>query len=150
MTRILVLNGPNMNLLGTREPEIYGPQTLNEVNEKVKELALELGVEVQFFQSNHEGALIDRIHEARGDSDAIVFNPAGFTNTSIALRDAISSAAMPTVEVHLSNIHAREDFRRNSVIAPVALGQISGFGADSYLLGLMAAVYNLRGNKSDE
>lgn len=150
MTRILVLNGPNMNLLGAREPEIYGPQTLNEVNEKIKELALELGVEVQFFQSNHEGALIDRIHEARGDSDAIVFNPAGFTNTSIALRDAISSAAVPTVEVHLSNIHAREDFRRDSVIAPVVLGQISGFGADSYLLGLMAAVYNLKGTKSDE
>lgn len=138
-----------MNLLGTREPEIYGSQTLDEVNEKIKELARELGLEIEFYQSNHEGALIDRIHDARGDFDAIVINPAGLTTTSVALRDAIASVKLPAVEVHLSNIHAREEFRRESVLAPVALGQITGFGAESYLLGLRAAASYIEGKGKD-
>ncbi len=138
-----------MNLLGTREPEIYGSQTLDEVNARITELAGELGLEVEFFQSNHEGALIDRIHDARGDFDAIVINPAGLTTTSVALRDAIASVKLPAVEVHLSNIHAREEFRRESVLAPVALGQITGFGAESYLLALRAAAAYIEGKGKD-
>jgi 3-dehydroquinate dehydratase-2 len=141
--KILVLHGPNLNLLGTREPTIYGNITINEINSRISSLALELGVEISIFQSNSEGALIDKIHSSIGKFDGIVINPAAYTHTSIALRDAFSAAALPVVEVHLSNIHRREEFRFKSFIAPVAVGQISGFGPDSYLLGLRALCSHL-------
>ena len=140
MPKILVLHGPSLNLLGQREKDIYGTMTLPEINRQLEELAKAHGVETEFFQSNHEGALIDAIHQASGQIDAIVINPGAFTHTSIALRDAIAAVAIPTVEVHLSNIYQREDFRQKSVIAPVAIGQISGFGVNSYILGLKAAL----------
>jgi 3-dehydroquinate dehydratase-2 len=138
--RVLVLHGPNLNLLGTRETAIYGTASLEDIDARLKALAAELGIEVECFQSNSESVLIEHLHAARGRFDAVVFNPAAFTHYSIALRDAVAAVGLPVVEVHLSNIHAREDFRRRSVIAPVAAGQISGFGVDSYLLGLRAAV----------
>lgn len=140
MPKILVLHGPSLNLLGQREKDIYGTMTLPEINRQLEELAKAHGVETEFFQSNHEGALIDAIHQASGQVDAIVINPGAFTHTSIALRDAIAAVAIPTVEVYLSNIYQREDFRQKSVIAPVAIGQISGFGVNSYILGLKAAL----------
>lgn len=147
MKKVLLLHGPNLNLLGTREPDVYGRQTLDDVNAQVRELASELDVEIDSFQSNHEGALIDRIHQARQSGfDGIIINPGGLTHTSVSLRDALAGVAIPTVEVHLSNVHAREDFRRHSYIAPVAIGQISGFGVESYLLGLRALVTALNKN----
>jgi 3-dehydroquinate dehydratase II len=136
--KILVLHGPNLNLLGTREPTIYGNITINEINSAISALALEMGIEVNIFQSNSEGALIEGIHSAIGSFDGILINPAAYTHTSIAIRDALSASALPVVEVHLSNIHSREEFRSMSFIAPIAVGQISGFGPDSYLLGLRA------------
>jgi 3-dehydroquinate dehydratase-2 len=138
--KILVLHGPNLNLLGKREPEIYGKITLEDINDRCKALACELAVETEFFQSNHEGELVQRIQEALGVYQAIVFNPGAYTHTSIALRDAIASTGIPTVEVHLSNIYKREDFRQHSFISGVAAGQITGFGVESYLLGIRAAV----------
>lgn len=141
--KILVLHGPNLNLLGTREPTIYGKITLSEINGSISSLASELGIEVSIFQSNSEGALIDKIQEAPGLVDGILINPAAYTHTSIAIRDAISASSLPVVEVHLSNIHKREEFRSRSFIAPVSLGQISGFGPDSYLLGLRALFNHL-------
>jgi len=136
--KILVLHGPNLNMLGTREPEVYGKMTLDDIDSTLKELACELGVELTIYQSNSEGALVDKIQSAVGSFDGILINPAAYTHTSVAIRDAIAATALPTVEVHLSNIHSREEFRTRSFVAPIALGQISGFGADSYLLGLRA------------
>jgi 3-dehydroquinate dehydratase-2 len=141
--KILVLHGPNLNLLGTREPAIYGQLTLNEINSAISALAHELAIEVTTVQSNSEGTLIDTIHSAIGSYDGILINPAAYTHTSIAIRDALAAAALPTVEVHLSNIHSREEFRSKSFIAPIAVGQISGFALDSYLLGLRAIFNHL-------
>ena len=141
--RILVIHGCNLNLLGRREPEIYGPATLDEINQQLAFLAKALGVEVSFFQSNDEGAIIDAIQRARDSADGLIINPAGWTTTSIGILDAVKGAGLPTVEVHLSNIHAREEFRRRSLIAPAAIGQICGFGPNSYLLGLRALARHL-------
>jgi len=138
--KILLLNGPNLNLLGTRQPEIYGKLTLVQIEKKVLSLAKELGVEVDFRQSNNEGELITWIQQAAGKFAALIINPAAYTHTSLAMRDAISAVGIPTIEIHLSNIHKREQFRHHSFIAEVAVGQITGFGADSYLLGLRAVV----------
>ncbi len=140
---ILVINGPNINMLGTREPEIYGTLTLEKINEGIIEYAKELGVKVVFFQSNIEGEIVDAIQGAKADCRGIIINPAAYTHTSVAIRDAISAVGLPAVEVHLSNIHAREEFRKNSFIAPVCIGQISGFGENSYKLGLKALVESL-------
>jgi 3-dehydroquinate dehydratase-2 len=137
-TQILLLHGPNLNLLGTREPEVYGSTTLEEVNAMAKVYARERGLELRAEQTNHEGALIDILHVARNWADGVIFNPGAYTHTSVALRDAISAVKFPVVEVHLSNIHARESFRHTSMIAPVCLGQISGFGWRGYLLGIDA------------
>jgi 3-dehydroquinate dehydratase II len=137
--RILVIHGPNLNLLGKREPEIYGIVTLDDINKQLSALAVELGVEISFFQSNHEGELVQKIQDAMGAFQALVINPGAYTHTSVALRDAISSTGIPTVETHLSNIYKREEFRKHSYISGVAVGQIAGFGADSYLLALRAA-----------
>ena len=143
--RILVLHGPNLNLLGTREPEIYGSLTLNEINENLRERAKELGVdEINFLQSNFEGELVEAIQKARGRYDFILLNAAALTHYSIALRDAIAAVPVPVIEIHLSNVHKREEFRHNSVIAPVCLGQICGFGIDSYIAALEIAVRKLR------
>ena len=140
MAKILVIHGPNLNMLGRRETDVYGNATLDEINNAVRLLAKELGADVSFFQSNSEGKLIDIIHEAAGAYDAIVINPGGYTHSSVALRDAIAAVNIPAVEVHMSNIYSREEFRHHSFISPVAAGQISGFGVNSYLLGLRAAV----------
>jgi 3-dehydroquinate dehydratase-2 len=144
--KILVLHGANLNLLGTREPEVYGSMTLDDINRKVIELGKELGTEVTCLQSNHEGALIDALHDARIWANGVVFNPGGYTHTSIALRDAVSAIQIPVIEVHLSNVYAREEFRHVSMISAVCRGKITGFGWRSYALGLRAVV-DLLGEK---
>ena len=141
--KILVLNGPNLNLLGTRQPDIYGRLTLAQIEKRVRALAKELAVEIDFRQSNNEGELVTWIQQAAGKFAALVINPAAYTHTSLAMRDAISAVGIPTIEIHVSNIHKREQFRHHSFIAEVAVGQIAGFGLDSYLLGLRAAVAGL-------
>ena len=141
--RILVLHGPNLNLLGTREPEIYGHQTLADIDASLRVCAVRLGVEVDCFQSNHEGELIDRIQAGMGQASGILINPGGFTHTSVALRDALVASQLPVVEVHLSNVYARESFRQHSYVSPIALGVISGLGAAGYAFGLEALVGRL-------
>ena len=145
--KILIVNGPNINLLGTREPEIYGTLTLDSIVEKLSVYAADIGVEPEFFQSNIEGEIVDKIQWARDFCDGIVINPAAYTHTSVAIRDAISAVKLPAVEVHISNIHQREEFRRHSFIAPVCIGQIAGFGFDSYKLGLEAVVDYIKSKK---
>ncbi|GAB4270091.1 type II 3-dehydroquinate dehydratase [Deferrisoma sp.] len=141
--RVLVVHGPNLNLLGSREPGVYGAETLGAIEERLRALAAEIGVELEFFQSNHEGAIVDRIQEARGRADGILINPAAYTHTSVAIRDALLAVGLPFVEVHLSNVHAREPFRHRSLLSDRAVGVVLGFGPDSYLLGLRGLVAHL-------
>lgn len=138
MVAIMVLHGPNLNLLGQREPEVYGTMTLEEIDQRLVAAGRELALEVRSFQSNSEGGLIDALHTAREWASGVIFNPGGYTHTSVALRDAVASIELPVVEVHLSNVYAREEFRHTSVISPVCAGKITGFGWRSYLLGLHA------------
>ncbi len=140
MGSVLVIHGPNLNLLGTREPEIYGKMTMQDINDNLSQQAKESNVNIDFFQSNHEGAIIDKLHDARGKFDYVILNAGAFTHYSIALRDAIAAVEIPTIEVHLSNVHQREEFRHHSVISPVVVGQICGFGLDSYKSALYIAI----------
>ncbi|MDM8143706.1 type II 3-dehydroquinate dehydratase [Megamonas hypermegale] len=144
MNSILVIHGPNLNLLGTREPEIYGSMTMQDINDDLQKQADEAGVHIDFFQSNHEGEIIDKLHEARGRYDYIILNAGAYTHYSIAIRDALAAIEIPTIEVHISNIHQREEFRHHSVIAPVVIGQICGFGLESYKAALYVAVRKLQ------
>ncbi|WP_304066006.1 type II 3-dehydroquinate dehydratase [Megamonas hypermegale] len=144
MNSILVIHGPNLNLLGTREPEIYGSITMQDINDDLQKQADEAGVHIDFFQSNHEGEIIDKLHEARGRYDYIILNAGAYTHYSIAIRDALAAIEIPTIEVHISNIHQREEFRHHSVIAPVVVGQICGFGLESYKAALYVAVRKLQ------
>jgi 3-dehydroquinate dehydratase-2 len=148
MNKIVVIHGPNLNMLGVREPAIYGSDTLHEIEQRMTELATTLNLELEFFQSNHEGEVIDKIQECYGQADGIIINPAAFTHYSYGIRDALSSVSLPTIEVHLSNIHKREEFRQISVTAPIAIGQISGFGSYSYELGLLAMHQHLLQTRS--
>ncbi len=145
--KILVIHGPNLNLLGKREPEVYGRVSMKSIDESLKKLAKAQRVTLEIFQSNHEGEIVTKIQDADGVFGAIVMNPAAYTHTSVAIRDAVSAVKVPVIEVHLSNIYAREAFRRESLIAPAAVGQISGFGPKSYELGLLAAIHTASGRK---
>ncbi len=145
--KILVIHGPNLNLLGKREPEVYGRVSMKNIDASLKKLAKDQRVALEIFQSNHEGDIVTKIQDAEGVFGAIVMNPAAYTHTSVAIRDAVSAVKVPVIEVHLSNIYAREAFRRESLIAPVAAGQISGFGPKSYELGLLAAIHLASGRK---
>ena len=138
--RVLVLNGPNLNLLGTREPDVYGATTLDDIEQGLADLAKDLGVAIECRQSNQEGQLIDWLHEARGSFDGVVINPGGLTHTSVSLRDGIAATGLPTVEVHISNTQARESFRHQSLTAAVCIGSVVGFGKNSYALGLRALI----------
>ena len=135
--KVVVIQGPNLNMLGIREQNIYGPAKLEDIHKEMENLAKQNGIEIEFFQSNLEGEIVDRIQECLGDADGIIINPAAYTHTSIAIRDALSAVALPTIEVHISNIHAREEFRKKSVTAPVTSGQVVGFGPLGYQLALM-------------
>ncbi|MHB8840318.1 MAG: type II 3-dehydroquinate dehydratase [Candidatus Aquicultor sp.] len=146
MGKILVIHGPNLNLLGRREEAVYGTVTLDEINAMIKDEAAAYGLDVEFYQSNHEGDIVDRIQAGTGMVDCIIINPAAFTHYSIAVRDALAAVKIPAVEVHLSNIHAREEFRHTSVTAPVAVGQIAGFGPQSYVLAVRAAAEIIKDN----
>ncbi len=148
MLNILVLHGPNLNMLGTREQSVYGTVSLEAINAEIEKLAKDEGIQVEIRQSNQEGELVSWIQNARGKFDAIVINPAGYTHTSVALRDAVAAVSVPTIEVHLTNIYQREEFRHRSYIAGVALGQISGFGPAGYLLGIRAALGHLQGARA--
>lgn len=150
MKKVLVLHGPNLNRLGMREPDVYGRETLADVNGRVKQRATEMGLKVDFYQSNHEGALIDRIHEAEGGYDAIIINPGALTHYSYALRDALASVSVPAIEVHISNIHQRESFRHTSVTAPLTRGQIVGLGTAGYEWALAALPAVLAWEKGGE
>jgi len=141
MKKVLVVHGPNLNLLGQREPEVYGKITLDQINERLREKAAELGLELSIHQSNHEGEIVELIQRAPGSFAAILINPAAYTHTSVAIRDALAGVGLPAVEVHLSNLHAREEFRQRSLTAPVCRGLIMGFGAYSYILGLLAVAH---------
>jgi 3-dehydroquinate dehydratase-2 len=136
MKKILIINGPNLNLLGTREPEIYGKTTLKDIETQLRNRAEKLNIEIECFQSNHEGEIVDKIHSAKNNFEAIIINPAAYTHTSVAIRDAFASVDIPTIEVHISNVYSREEFRHNSLIAPVVIGQIAGLGIQGYLLAL--------------
>lgn len=149
MAHVLILHGPNLNLLGTREPEIYGALTLEDINRALAERGREAGLTLDFFQSNHEGALVDAVQGAQGKYEFIILNAAAYTHYSIALRDAIAAVEVPVIEVHLSNIHRREAFRHRSVIAPVVMGQICGFGAESYLAALEIVIFKRKGAHHD-
>ena len=140
MTKILIIHGPNLNLLGKREPGVYGTVTIDEINKNLRQIAKKKGTTLEIFQSNHEGEIVDKIGKAKNKFAGLLINPAAYTHTSVAIRDAISATDIPTVEVHLSNIYSREDFRRASLVAPVAKGQIAGFGVDSYIYGLEAVI----------
>jgi 3-dehydroquinate dehydratase-2 len=150
VSKVLVIHGPNLNLLGSREPQVYGNVTLSEINRELEEAAAGLALHVDFFQSNYEGAIVEAIHEARHSHDCIIINAAAYTHYSIAIRDALSAVAIPAIEVHISNIYQREDFRRHSVISPVVAGQICGFGSNSYLLALEGAARLIAGSKNHE
>jgi len=143
---ILILNGPNLNLLGTRQPEVYGGTTLSRIEDSCRVFAKTLGIDLSFEQSNHEGALIDMIHASKGVHDGIIFNAGAYTHTSIALHDAVASVELPVIELHLSNVHAREDFRHKSYLAPVSIGLICGFGANGYTLAMTAMFQHLEGS----
>ena len=143
MKKILVVNGPNLNLLGKREPEIYGATTLKDIEDRIAKRAKKSGVDVDFFQSNHEGAIVDALQDAEGKYNFIIINAAAYTHTSVAIRDALCAISVPAIEVHLSNIHKREEFRHNSLIAPVVMGQVLGFGAESYMAALAAALLKM-------
>ncbi len=147
MHKILIIHGPNLDLLGRRQPQIYGKATLNQINSSLKKKAKDLDIAIEITQSNHEGEIVELIGKSKGTFNAIVINPAAYTHTSVAIRDAIQAIGLPTVEVHLSNIYAREEFRRTSLIAPVATGQVTGFGINSYLLGLEAAAEIIKGKR---
>ena len=136
MKKVLIINGPNLNLLGTREPEIYGKTTLKDIETELKNKAEKLNVEIECFQSNHEGEIVDKICGAKGQFDAVIINPAAYTHTSVAIRDAFAAVDIPAIEVHISNVYSREEFRHNSLIAPVVVGQIAGLGIQGYLLAL--------------